>query len=183
VLVAHLEHRPVAAGAEAFDLDYREEAVSTDLLDAADTGLLHAGSRDVVGTAQPAAGGTAHLNLVAADRAPLEHGVETDDLVHADRRHVEELGHVLDRRHRKPAVVLLLRQVEQPEDGACLPALRIARDIGLRLLDVLRGELEVLGLWRNVGGNLHRSTSPKTISMEPRMATESASMCPRHMKS
>jgi len=75
----------------------------------------------------------------------------------------------------------LVRQVEQRDGGAGLAVRGVARADGLGALQVLRGELEAFALRLRVTADLHRSTSPKTISMEPRMATLSASMWPRHM--
>src|SRR3546814_7758751 len=71
--------------------------------------------------------------------------------------------------------------VEQRDGGAGLAAFGIARADRLGPRQVRGREGEALGLRRRVAGGLHRSTSPNTMSMEPRMATLSASMWPRHM--
>ena len=47
-----------------------------------------------------------------ADRPQVEHEIERGDLIDADRRHIEELGHLVHRHQRQPAE-LTLRQVEQ----------------------------------------------------------------------
>src|SRR3546814_439750 len=88
---------------------------------------------------------------------------------------------LLDGRTRQPAAVLALREVEQRDGGAGLAAFGIARADRLGPRQVRGREGEALGLRRRVAGGLHRSTSPNTMSMEPRMATLSASMWPRHM--
>src|SRR3546814_13745375 len=66
--------------------------------------------------AQPAARGAADLDEVLAHRLGVEHGIERDHLVDADRRDLEILGDVLDGRTRQPAAVLALREVERSEE-------------------------------------------------------------------
>src|SRR5262249_51526859 len=135
--------------------------------------------RELVGAAQPAGRGAADLDVVAPDRLQVEHAVEGADLVDPDRRHIEDLGDMVHRGARQPAAVLALRQVEQRQHGARLPPGGIAGDDAVVPGAVLRGEGEALGLAEVGRDAAHRSISPKTMSMDPRIATESASMWPR----
>ena len=119
----------------------------------------------------------------------------------------------LDRLLRQPAAGLLLRAPQQRDHRRGLPARRVLGDLLLRPRLVLGREGEALGLdlsarayerpfrlstvMAGVTGpsrlrlvprldgrpNTYRSTSPNTMSSEPRMAATSASMWPRHMKS
>ena len=83
-----------------------------------------------------------------------------------------------------PAAVLALRQVEQRQNGARLPALRIAGDRLFRGPAVLTVEREAVRLVdSHRRGPAHRSTSPNTTSIEPTIAQTSASMWPFDMKS
>src|SRR3954463_1934963 len=80
---------------------------------------------------------------------------------------------------------------QQRNDGRLLTAGRIFRDLLLRPGGILRREGELLRLlvgrrYAAIGHGLvfrHRSTSPNTMSSEPRMAETSASMWPRQRKS
>ena len=91
---------------------------------------------------------------------------------------------MLDRGPGHPAAMLALRQVEQRQDGARLPAFRIAGDSLLRRAAVLAVEREAVRLVdSHLNRPAHRSTSPNTTSIEPTMAQTSASMWPFDMKS
>jgi hypothetical protein len=82
-----------------------------------------------VRAAQHARRRAAHLHMrLPADRREQEHGVEGRDLEHADARHVEDFGDMLDRLLRQPAARLLLRAPEQRDHRRLLAPLRIARD-------------------------------------------------------
>ena len=168
-VVVDLDHRRIGAGAQALDLHHGELAVGGHFLEA-DAELALAGVAEIIGAAQPAGGGPADLDQVAPHRLQIQHAVETGDLVDADRRHVEDRGHMVHRRPGQPAASLGLGEFEQRQDRARLPARRVFGDelLGHRL--VLGCEGEALA---------HRSISPKTMSMEPRIATESASIWPR----
>ena len=78
----------------------------------------------------------------ARENAPVEHGVEGRDLVHAHGRHLEELGDIVHNADACPALVLPLTKVEERDDGGLLVLRRVVRDDLLRTLQVLRGELE-----------------------------------------
>src|SRR5262249_33807319 len=128
--------------------------------------------------AQHAGRRPAELNVRASDRRQVEHRVEGRDFERANLRHAEEVSDVLDRLLRKPAG-LLLRTPEQRDDRRTLPAIRIFGDLALGPIEILDREGEALGLNCGFGEATHghqRSTSPKTMSSEPRIADMSASM-------
>src|SRR5690349_24950946 len=79
----------------------------------------------------------------------------------------------------------MLRAPQQRNHRGGLPAFRILCDLRLRPCQILGREGEVLRLDRGLGetADTHRSTSPNTMSSEPRMAETSASMWPRFIKS
>src|SRR5262249_38212843 len=118
-------------------------------------------------------------------RRQVEHGVEGRDLEHADMRHAEHVGDIADRRFRHPAARLFLRPPQQRDHGRGLPAVRIFCDLSARPGEILRREGKLLRLdgFVSEAADAHRSTSPNTISIEPRMAEMSASMWPRQRKS
>src|SRR5262249_24255474 len=125
-----------------------------------------------------------HVEL--SDRCEVEHGVEGRDLERADLGHAEEIGDVLDRLLRQPAAGMLLCPPQQCKDRGGLSALRILGDFALGPIEILDREGEALGLDRGIGEAAHghqRSTSPNTMSSEPRIAVTSASMWPRQRKS
>src|SRR6185437_10441334 len=183
-IVVDLDDRRVDAGAQAFDLGQRELAVGRGLADG-DAEALLAGRNHITGAPEPAWRRRADLEEMLADRAQIEHRVEGGDLVDADMRHAEHVRDIVHRRARHPIAVLALRQVEQRQHRARLPAWRILGDIGLGLGEVFRREGEALGLIdrRIAGGPAHRSMLPNTMSIEPMIATMSASMWPLPMKS
>src|SRR3546814_1323650 len=78
VEVVDLRHRRVGAGAEALDLDDREQPVGGHLAQA-DAELLLAGLGDAVRAAQPAGRGAANLDEVLADRLHVEHRIEGEN--------------------------------------------------------------------------------------------------------
>jgi hypothetical protein len=138
ILVADLHHRRIDAGAEAFDLAQGEGAVLGRLAEV-DAEPLLAGLHDRVGAAQPAGRRRADLQQVLSDRLQIEHGVEARDLVDADRRHVEDLGHMVHGGAVEPAAILRLRQMEQRDHRARLAARRIFGDDFIRFCAILAG--------------------------------------------
>src|SRR5262249_62192051 len=91
----------------------------------------------------------------------------------------EEIGAVLAGFFRQPAAGLLLCAPQQRDDRGMLPAFRIFGDLALGPIEILDREGEALGLERGIGEATHghqRSTSPNTMSSEPRIADMSASM-------
>ena len=93
--------------------------------------------------------------------------------------HAEEIGDVLDRLLRQPATRLLLRAPQQRNDRGGLSAFRILVDLALGPIEILHREVEALGLKLGRGeatDGHQRSTSPNTMSSEPRIADTSASM-------
>src|SRR5438270_2762976 len=180
-IVVDLQDRRVDAGAEAFDLDYREQAVFG-LAANADTKLFLARGDDRVRAAQPARGRRADLQQITPDRPQIEHRVEGRNLVDADRRHAEQARDVIHRGPRHPTAHLALRQIEQGQTRAGLAARRIFRDMGAGALNVHGREFECVRLLdRRPLGRVHRSISPNTLSIEPVIATTPASMWPRDM--
>src|SRR5205823_4161768 len=136
--------------------------------------------------AQPAWRRAAHLHMrSSADRREQEHCVKGRDFEHADARHIEEVGDMLDRLLRQPAARLLLRAPEQRDHRRLLPALRIFGELLLGPHAVFRREGEFLRLKMRFGeaADAHRSTSPNTMSRLPSIAETSASIWPRQMKS
>src|SRR6188474_605370 len=183
VVVIDLRHRRVHAGTQAFDFDPGEFAVLGNLALIADP--LAADLLEVVGTPQAARRRTAKLHVEFADRPQIEHRVEGRHLECADMRHGDKFGDMTDCSFRQPAAGLLLRTPEQRNDCRLLPALRIFGDLFLRPGKVVLAEGEILRLQfgRSETPDAHRSTSPNTMSIEPRMAETSASMWPRVRKS
>src|SRR5262249_40878009 len=108
--------------------------------------------------------------------------IEGGDLENPDIGHVESTRGLLDHRLRNPAL-LLLANPQGGDDSARLPAGRIFRNLALETCRVQFGERKArrLVFWRSETTKAHRSTSPKTMSSEPRTADTSASMCPLHM--
>src|SRR5262249_24783582 len=120
-----------------------------------------------------------------SNRPEIEHRVERSNFQSADVRHAEEVADMADRRLRQPAAVLFLCAPEQRDDRRLLTAFRIFGNFLLRPGEILFVEREILRLhfrWSKAA-NAHRSTSPNTISIDPRMADTSASMWPRQRKS
>src|SRR6476619_2510368 len=103
--------------------------------------------------------------MESSHRPEIEHRVERRNLEATDMRHDEEITDMADRR--------------------LLPAFRIFGDFLLRpgKIVLVEGEILRLHFRRSKATNAHRSTSPNTMSIEPRMADTSASMCPRQRKS
>src|SRR5262249_2561556 len=103
----------------------------------------------------------------------------------ADVRHAEEVADMADRRFRQPAAMLFLCAPEQRNDRRLLAAFRIFGDFLFRPGEIrlVKGEILRLHFRGCKATNTHRSTSPNTISIEPRMADTSASMWPRQRKS
>src|SRR6202012_2040596 len=99
--------------------------------------------------------------------------------------HRQHLGDLFHRLLRQPPARLPLRQVQERQHRARLPALRGFGDVVLRLFEIVRRELERRRLLERRAFDMeaHRSISPKTMSIEPTTATRSASMCPLHMNS
>src|SRR5207302_3284975 len=75
--------------------------------------------------------------------------------------------------------------IEQRQDGARLAAGRIFGDVCPRPFEIFGGECEAGGLLERAGSvaRVHRSISPKTMSIEPMIATRSASIWPRDRNS
>src|SRR5215510_4740778 len=182
-IVVDLHHRSVDAGAQALDLDPRELPIGRDMHLLADAIAAHL--LEVIGAAQLAWRGAAELHVPAPDRRQVEHGVERRDLEHADMRQAQHVGDIADRRFRHPAARLLLRPPQQRDHGRRLPTVGILCDLPARPGEILGCEGELLRLDGFVGeaADAHRSTSPNTMSIEPRMAETSASMWPRQRKS
>src|SRR5690606_22432101 len=127
----------------------------------------------------------AELHVHLPDRCQVEHGVEGRDFQGADMRHAEKIRDVADGGLGQPAADLLLRAPEQRNDRRLLAAIRILLQLFLRPGEIVLAEGEVLRLHagRGKAAHAHRSTSPNTISIEPRMADTSASMWPLVRKS
>src|SRR5512136_305677 len=100
-------------------------------------------------------------------------------------RHAEKVGDMTNRRFRQPAAMLLLRAPQQRDNRRLLPPFRIFGNFLLRPGKVIlaEGKLLRLDFRRRQAANTHRSTSPNTISIDPRIAETSASMWPRQRKS
>ena len=83
---------------------------------------------------------------------------------------------------RQASAIIPLLWRAQEQAGGWLPqkAIEHVADL-LGPAHVLRGEDEALGLDGIEAAHAHRSTSPNTMSIEPRTAETSASMWPRHM--
>src|ERR1700688_1071158 len=133
--------------------------------------------------AQHARRRAAKLHIEFADRRQVEHGVEGRDFEHADSRHAEEFRGRLDRLLRQPAAGLLLRPPQDRDHGGLLAAFRIFGDLRFGPGQILGREGKARRLLLGKAAHAHRSTSPNTISMLPRIAEMSASMWPRHRKS
>ena len=186
-VAADLHHRRVDAGAEALDLLPGEIAVGGDVellvVDAPLADLF-----DLLAAAQQAGRRAAPLDVgLAADRLELEHRVEGRDLEHADLRHAEHLGDVLDRRLRQPAAVLLLRPPQQRDHRRGLAAFRIFGDLALRPVEILRREGELLrlqfGRRKAADGHVYRTLRgelPPPLAGEGGEGEAGACRCPGH---
>ena len=123
---------------------------------------------------------------LAPDRPQIEHRVEGRDLVDADRRHRRA-----SRRHGpSPRAAASCRAGAAPDRAAAAPRSPAGpADIWRCAPSPFAGSPGVkakLAGCSNGGPSTcaaHRSISPKTMSIEPMIATMSASMWPRHMKS
>jgi choline dehydrogenase len=105
---------------------------------------------------------------------------ETSNFEHSDFSHIEAVGNMLNRFHRNPVLMLALSKVKQWHHRACLTAFGVFSQYCCDLFLILCGERKVIRLLMgNDGLNAHLSISPKTMSREPIIATESASICPR----
>src|SRR4051794_21931756 len=190
-IVVDPDHRRVGAGPQALELAQEEAPVVGRLADP-DPERVLAGAHHVVRAAEPARRSRAHPDLRPPRRRDVVHVVEGRDLVDLDPRRAEIVGDVVQDRPGQPAAVLLLRHVQERQDGARLPALRVLGDDGARQLLVLGRESEVLAVVGDeaardlpvrFGRYVHRSTSPNTMSSEPMIDGMSASVWPRPMKS
>ena len=181
IIVVDLHHRRIAAGAEAFHLKPGKQAIRRDVALRADAGLEH--FLDRIRAAQNAGRRAAELDEIFADRGEIEHRVEGRDLKHADRCHAELRRDILDCRLRQPAVILLLRDPKQGDHSRRLASRRIFGELPPAARLILRRECEAVRLYFGEAAHAHRSTSPKTISSEPRMALTSASIVLRQRKS
>lgn len=140
VIVVDRHHGGIHTGAQALHLRDGELLILGGLTDT-DAELLLAGLEDLVGAAQPAGRGGAHLNVVFARGLAHEHRVEGGHLVDAHVRQLQDLGHLVHGGNGQPAV-LALGQVQERDHGATLVSLRIDAKYGLHALLVLRRELE-----------------------------------------
>src|SRR6266436_5620564 len=183
-VVVDLKDRRVDAGAETLDLDERKETVRRGPADA-DAKLTLARADHLIRAAQPARGRRARLEQIASNWSQVEHRVKGCDLINPDRRHFEQLRDAIHRRPGQPSSMLALRQIQQRQHRARLTPSRVFGDVGFRPLEVLLGEIEARGLLElgGIGRRAHRSISPNTMSIEPMIATTSASIWPRVMKS
>src|SRR6185295_2220667 len=111
----------------------------------------------------------ADVELEAPDRLLVVHVVEGRDLAHRDRWHAEVLRHRLFGLGTDPAL-LLLHDGQARHHGRLLLVGRVLGDFACEALGGLRAQL-------------HRSTSPNTMSIVPRIATASAIMWPRLISS
>src|SRR5262245_19664933 len=182
-VVVDLRHRCIDAGAQALDLDPGEFAVLGDLALVADA--LTADFLKIVRATQAAWCRTAQLHVEFADLPEVEHCVKRRHVERANVCHAEEVCDMTNRCFRQPTAMLLLSPPQQRNDCRLLSPLRIFRDLflGPRKVLLAEGEVSRLNFGRSKAADAHRSTSPNTISIEPRMADTSASMWPRVRKS
>src|SRR6185437_4741159 len=184
-VVADHDHRGVDAGAKALGFFPAQLAVRRNF-ERIVRDLVPADVQEIAGAAQHARGRAANDDVgIAADGLQQELRVEGRDFEDADIGHAQHRGDGLDGGPGDPAL-LLLRAPQDGDHGRLLPAGRVARDDLFRPRLIFGRESEAGGLNGLIGetANRHqRSTSPKTISSEPRIADTSASMWPRVMKS
>src|SRR5262249_27006368 len=133
--------------------------------------------------AQHARRGAAELDVKTADRREIEHGVKCRDFEHADLGHAEQIRRDFDRLLRQPATALLLRPPQDRDHRGLLAAFGILGDLRFRPGQIVGRKDKTRGLLFGQSAHAHRSTSPKTISIEPSTAETSASMWPRQRKS
>ena len=177
-----LHHRRVDAGAEALDLGPGERAIGGDVVLVTDHAVQD--GLQLPRAAQHARRGAAELHVKAADRRQIEHGVEGRHFEHADFRHAEHVGDRLDRLLRQPAAGLLLRTPQKrnrpPTAGGPADIWPICAFAQSRFSGV---NAKARRLLFGKAADTHRSTSPNTMSIEPKIADTSASMWPRERKS
>ena len=184
-IVVDLQDRRVDAGAETFDLDQGEQAVGGRLADA-DAELALAGADHLVRAAQPARRRRAGLQQIAPDRPQIEHRVEA----RRPRRPGSAPCRASRRRSPSPRAAASRRIGAAPDRAAAAPR-SPAAPAGIwryapsppRKFSGVNSKLAGCSNSAAFAGRAHRSISPKTMSIEPMIATTSASMWPRHMKS
>lgn len=94
VIVVDRHHGGVYTGAQALHLRDGELLILGGLTNS-NAELFLAGLEDLVGAAQPAGRGGAHLNVVFARGLTHEHRVEGGHLVDAHIRQLQDLGHLV----------------------------------------------------------------------------------------
>ena len=70
--------------------------------------------------------------------APVEHGVERRDFVHAHGLHLEQLRHIVHDTDARPSLVLSLAEVEEGDDGCLLVLGWVMRDDFVGAFKILR---------------------------------------------
>ena len=133
----------------------------------------------IIGATQPARRCAAKLHKMLTDRRQIKHGVKSRHFQSADIWHVQHIGDVENGRFGQPATGLLLRLPEQRNNRAGLAAFGLFGNLPFRPLYVVGRERKFSRLFFIETTHAHRSTSPNTISNEPRMADTSASIWSR----
>ncbi|MCY1242511.1 hypothetical protein D9M72_554750 [compost metagenome] len=113
-----------------------------------------------------------------ANRLQLELRIESGDFQNADQRHVEHVCYMFNGSFRNPAILLLCTH-EQRNDSRLLAAIGEFCDRLVRPVLVFRIKSETSrldGIICETANGHQRSTSPNTISSEPRIADTSANM-------
>src|SRR5712691_10810650 len=119
--------------------------------------------------------------MIFAHRLLLKHRIESHQLININRLELQFCGNPFDSLLRNVTKVLL-NSVQQHQRRAAL--FRVMRD---KLIDfcLQRSWDSEIRLGQQLAGNslgwmnlVHRSHSPMTKSIEPRMATTSLTMCP-----
>ena len=121
---------------------------------------------EILRTPQHAGGSSADLNMcLTADRGELEHGVEGGDFIDTDEAHLEELCHIFDGGAGNPAAVLLLGAPKDGNDRRGLLARGVVLEEILGPREVIRREIETLGLDGMQAAHAHGCRSnPKFVT-------------------
>jgi len=127
-VIADNHHWCVTASTLAFHLNDSELSVLCRLTGFDVSDLFTDRVEDVVRASQHAGGRSADLHKVLTDRFPIEHGVESGNLVNAHGRHTQEFCDVVHYADTCPSFVLPLSEIEEGNDGGFLVLRRVFGD-------------------------------------------------------
>mmetsp|Transcript_14570 Transcript_14570/g.41511 ORF Transcript_14570/g.41511 Transcript_14570/m.41511 type:complete len:297 (+) Transcript_14570:941-1831(+) len=125
-IIGDSNHRRVDTRPHALHLPQRKHPIRR-RLPVVHAKLLFQRAVNLLAPLQHAWRGATHHDVVLANLAAVEHGVEGGHFEHADLGHTEHACDLAHRVKRQPAVVLLLGQVQHGDDGRLTPVGRVPR--------------------------------------------------------